>query len=281
MRKIIYLLFIGAIITANFAGVTAVHSNKNISLVGLPNQNSYEDYVNYTLTINIIGEGNVIIDPNIELYPEGYPEGTIVNLTAIEVRDSETQYFDWDFEEWSGDLISTNKDETISMNCNKTINLTFVHIPTITEIIIEINKFGDKIQVEPSIGEIVQHVYSWEDSTEKIRVRWKIYNDLNITTDDLKLNIRMREWSQIASPLLSVIMFFLISNYGEVTYADYIGYALPLSIPITKGIDSNYTIIPININPKKECEIAFYMWFFDNRTPGLYQPAWSQIEIQK
>ena len=83
-----------------------MNSNKTIIANFTTNQ--------YTLTINIEGNGTVNKNPN----QTTYPYGTIVTLTAI----PETG---WVFSNWSGDLTSNNNPENITMNNNKTVTATF------------------------------------------------------------------------------------------------------------------------------------------------------------
>jgi hypothetical protein len=69
---------------------------------------------NYTLTVNIDGQGTVALDP-----PGGtYPSGTSVQLTASAATG-------WHFDHWSGDLSGSANPATIVMNSNKTVTATF------------------------------------------------------------------------------------------------------------------------------------------------------------
>lgn len=69
---------------------------------------------NYTLTVNIIGSGNVTINP----LNATYVSGTVVTLTAI-------PDVNWTFFSWSGDLTGTQNPADITMNANKTVSATF------------------------------------------------------------------------------------------------------------------------------------------------------------
>jgi C1A family cysteine protease len=69
----------------------------------------------YTLTINIVGNGSVNLNP-----PGGvYDAGTVVTLTA-------TADPGWVFSNWSGDLSGSTNPTTITMNSNKTVTVTFI-----------------------------------------------------------------------------------------------------------------------------------------------------------
>ena len=68
----------------------------------------------YTLTINIVGNGNVAKDPN----QSTYTYGTLVELTA-------TADPGWTFDYWSGDLSGSSNPATISMTGDKTVTATF------------------------------------------------------------------------------------------------------------------------------------------------------------
>jgi len=63
----------------------------------------------YTLTINIEGNGTVSKNPDLTIYPYG----TIVELTAI-------PDIGWTFDHWSGDLTGNTNPTNITINDNKT-----------------------------------------------------------------------------------------------------------------------------------------------------------------
>ena len=72
----------------------------------------------FTLDVNIVGNGTVKKDPDLALYDFG----TEVNLTAIADPD-------WVFAGWSGDLSGTNNPATITIDGNKTVTATFTFGP--------------------------------------------------------------------------------------------------------------------------------------------------------
>jgi len=87
-------------------------SNKNITATF-----SQVPVQQYTLTVNVTGQGSVTLNP-----PGGvYDEGTVVTLTAV--PDS-----GWQFDNWSGDLSGTANPTTITMNANKTVTANFSEV---------------------------------------------------------------------------------------------------------------------------------------------------------
>ena len=68
----------------------------------------------YTLDINIEGNGSVAINPDQELYAAW----TVVELTA-------TPDSGWSFSSWSGDVSSSENPLRVSINTNKTIIVVF------------------------------------------------------------------------------------------------------------------------------------------------------------
>jgi uncharacterized repeat protein (TIGR02543 family) len=85
----------------------------------------------YTLTVNVIGNGNVERDD-----PGPYNFGDAVQLTSVPESG-------WTFSGWSGDLGGTANPETITMNSDKTVTATFTEINVISGITAEVK--GDLI----------------------------------------------------------------------------------------------------------------------------------------
>ena len=100
----------------------------------------------YTLTVNIVGSGTVTRDND-----GPYDNGDAVQLTANANPG-------WTFASWSGDLISTNNPETITMNGDKTVTATF----TQDEYTLSVNIVGSgSVTLDPDhatyhYGDIVQ-----------------------------------------------------------------------------------------------------------------------------
>ncbi len=80
------------------------------------------DMEEFTLTLVIEGEGAVFVDGNAYTEPVIVEEGTVLTLLA-EAHDN------WQFDGWSGDLVSDNPEETILMDGDKQITATFTEIP--------------------------------------------------------------------------------------------------------------------------------------------------------
>ncbi|MFW5726062.1 MAG: InlB B-repeat-containing protein, partial [Bacteroidota bacterium] len=76
----------------------------------------------YTLVVDINGNGGVLVDGLSYTIPLIFEEGTVVNLQAV--PDS-----DWEFTGWTGDLTSANVNETITMDGDKFIEANFTEIP--------------------------------------------------------------------------------------------------------------------------------------------------------
>jgi endonuclease/exonuclease/phosphatase family metal-dependent hydrolase len=82
-------------------------SDKTVTAVFLQDQ--------YTLTVNVTGNGSVDLDP-----PGGvYLSGTAVQLTG----DADPG---WSFDHWSGDLTGSDNPDTILMDGDKTVTAVFV-----------------------------------------------------------------------------------------------------------------------------------------------------------
>ncbi len=75
----------------------------------------------FTLNTNTNGNGSIILDPN----GGTYEEGTTVTITAN--PDS-----GWMFDGWSGDITGSTNPETITMDSDKSITVTFLEEFTVT-----------------------------------------------------------------------------------------------------------------------------------------------------
>lgn len=88
-------------------------SNKVVTATFTQNQPS-----TYTLTINVIGSGSVIKNPN----QSTYTSGTIVALTAVPASG-------YVFSGWSGSLSGNTNPTSITMDSNKVVTATFTASP--------------------------------------------------------------------------------------------------------------------------------------------------------
>jgi hypothetical protein len=68
----------------------------------------------YTLTVNEVGDGTVVVDPD----QPTYFYGDVVTLTA-------TPDHNWSFSDWGGDLSGSANPATLTMTSNKFITATF------------------------------------------------------------------------------------------------------------------------------------------------------------
>lgn len=68
----------------------------------------------YDLTIEVDGEGNTEPDPN----THEYEEGTTVSLEAIPADN-------WKFNQWTGDVDSTDKEISVYMDGDKSVTARF------------------------------------------------------------------------------------------------------------------------------------------------------------
>jgi uncharacterized repeat protein (TIGR02543 family) len=73
----------------------------------------------YSLTLNVLGDGSVSRNPD----QPSYTSGTVVTLNA-------TPAAGWNFTGWSGDLTGNTNPTTITMNTDKTVTATFTEIAT-------------------------------------------------------------------------------------------------------------------------------------------------------
>ncbi|UCF12668.1 MAG: DUF2341 domain-containing protein, partial [Thermoplasmatales archaeon] len=73
-----------------------------------------EEVCEHILTINVVGNGFITLNP----LGGTYPYGTVVTLTAVADPG-------WTFSHWSGDLSGSSNPETITMNGNKVVTAHF------------------------------------------------------------------------------------------------------------------------------------------------------------
>ncbi|HPW67145.1 MAG TPA: T9SS type A sorting domain-containing protein, partial [Salinivirgaceae bacterium] len=106
--------------TTNIYTVENLSENINVTV-------EFELIPEYTLTINIVGNGSVTVNGIEYTAPMLFSEGSEVSLSAVANAS-------WSFEGWTGGLVSTNSSETVTINSNITITATFIQlIETIVE----------------------------------------------------------------------------------------------------------------------------------------------------
>ncbi len=109
--------------------VTIDPNDSDIIYIGAANQQNgkaavykHQCNVSYSLKLNIVGQGEVLKNPE----KDKYQEGESVTLTAIPKEG-------WTFVSWSGNSTSTNSSINITMGSNKNITATFaINTYTIT-----------------------------------------------------------------------------------------------------------------------------------------------------
>ncbi|HPW65624.1 MAG TPA: hypothetical protein PLS84_00930, partial [Salinivirgaceae bacterium] len=106
--------------TTNIYTVENLSENINVTV-------EFELIPEYTLTINIVGNGSVTVNGSEYTAPMLFSEGSEVALSAVTNAS-------WSFDGWTGGLVSTNSSETVTINSNITITATFIQLPeTIVE----------------------------------------------------------------------------------------------------------------------------------------------------
>jgi PKD repeat protein len=97
--------------SANPANIT-MNANKTVTatFTEIPVQQ-------YTLTVNVTGQGSVGLSPSGGVYDSG----TVVTLTPNPDAG-------WQFSGWSGDLSGSDNPETITMNTDKTVSAAFTEV---------------------------------------------------------------------------------------------------------------------------------------------------------
>jgi len=109
----------------------------------------FEELETYELTVNIEGEGEVVMEPD----QEEYEEGTEVDLTALPDEG-------WYFYDWAGDVLEGEEGEqiTIIMDQNKEVTAVFEEEVEYYELTINIQGEGE-VDIDP-------HEEEYEEGTE-------------------------------------------------------------------------------------------------------------------
>ena len=132
--------------------------------------NFSQNFINYTLTVNINPEGSGIV----RMEPSGgvYTAGTQVTLTA-------EGYGLYEFSFWSGDLTGSQNPVTITMDNNKIITANFVYYPPST-----ISVSIDKNPFYISKDKEVVFTYSISENNNN-----NVIMELNLRIYDIKMNL--------------------------------------------------------------------------------------------
>jgi uncharacterized repeat protein (TIGR02543 family) len=94
--------------------------------------------IDYTLTVNRVGNGSVAVDPS----PDPYHYGDVITLTA-------TGDPGWGFDHWSGALSGTTNPATTTITGHMTVTATF----SLEEYTLTVNRVGNgSVAVDPSPG---------------------------------------------------------------------------------------------------------------------------------
>lgn len=258
------------ILTSNFVSCIQnqghTYHDEIIKMSSISNCNSSN--TNFTLTINIDGNGFVNVSPN----NETYEYGTIVKLNA-------TPALDWIFEYWSGDLATEKNPTEIIMNSNKTVNATFRLIPTILSANIEVLPWS-RLRFEMTASN--NDVRYWrEGELHQVIIKWEV-NNPHDRLDDTHLYIRLREW--LLNSAFPKLLFFLTDSgnlYCPTENDNILGINfLKLSIPLDEGYNSGEEIIEIGCWEEGDnCHLGGFAVTIDNRMPNFWNFCWTGNDI--
>jgi hypothetical protein len=221
---------------------------------------------NFTLTINIIGEGIV------EKFPdnETFKPGTRVQLNA-------TPNENWIFENWSGDASGEQNITWVYMDSNKTVNATFRFIPNILTININVLPWN---RLEVIFNPYKDDIYGWRDKEQEIKIEWIVNNPYN-SLENANFYIRLREW--MLDSAFPKFLFFLTESgniFLNQEESEILGIKFyKMIIPIDEGINYGYDIIPINLWDQHDCQIGGFGLIIDNRIPHFWNYDWTSNNI--
>jgi len=106
-------------INLEYSAIASATTLKNLMDILTVNDDSVQASLPiYALTVTVVGQGSVTLDP-----PGGsYEEGSTVQLTAVPAEG-------WQFDGWSGAVTGTDLTQTILMDAAKSVTATFSQIP--------------------------------------------------------------------------------------------------------------------------------------------------------
>jgi hypothetical protein len=222
---------------------------------------------NFTLTINIIGEGIVQKIPD----NDSYEPGSIVQLNA-------TPSEFWIFEGWSGDLYGLENPNSIIMNSNKTVNVTFRFIPEILRVRIDVLPWNRlRIEIQPQEFEIK----GWRGKEQEIRVTYNVTNSYNRIDNDVNIYLRLREW-QLDSALQKIL--FIFSDSGNIWIPEENTEILSIkftkfSIPLFEGNNTGEVLMKVNFFETNNCHLGGLVVCVDSRLPYFWNYDWTGNDI--
>uniref|UniRef100_UPI004047D680 InlB B-repeat-containing protein n=1 Tax=Mariniflexile sp. TaxID=1979402 RepID=UPI004047D680 len=179
------------LIGTNASEAILMNSNKSVTAVFVREE--------YSLTINVQGNGSVSITPENNTYP-----------FDSEVSLSANPDFGWTFDKWEGDLESLNSNEVIKMDSNKSITAIFFEGLKLRTIVTNSTcpeTQDGKIELEV-LGGLAPYTFDWDndgtgtndpdqDSKDLINVGNGIYNvtatDINGNTTNVSVEVKAED----------------------------------------------------------------------------------------
>lgn len=133
----------GPVTLTQSATIRAIAYDPSFSAIGFAGPVDLTIIPGRNLTLTTIGQGSVAANP-----PNGpYVTGTVVTLTPQPAAG-------WRFQGWSGDLSGNSSPATITMDANKSVQATFVQIPTYS---LSLTTFGQgSVEVSPASGRYLE-----------------------------------------------------------------------------------------------------------------------------
>jgi subtilisin family serine protease len=119
----------GDIVSEDFEITLSLDSNIVVTAI-------YEEIPQYTLTMNVVGGGYLNANDYVDIYNLSGSEGTTLNLQAVAQEG-------WQFDGWSGDVVSTDSELTLSLDSNIVVTATFTEIPAIPQYSLTVNIDGE------------------------------------------------------------------------------------------------------------------------------------------
>jgi uncharacterized repeat protein (TIGR02543 family) len=178
--------------------IEATDNEGNISIS--PQFVIYAPEIQYTLQIEIVGDGQVTVNGSAYLDPLTVDQGTVLNLVATANDGSQ-------FDGWSGDLTSTQSSESISMTSNISVTANFnpVTYPPV---------FGEIFHspLHPTVDQVVSFSALVTDPDGTVDLVTLHFGN---TSNELDQSLAMSLYSQDVYTVSSVVPL----DIGDVYYA--------------------------------------------------------------